>query len=336
MKKLALASLAVIGAFALFGCGGGAQQSGDSAANAPIEGAVAIDGSSTVYPISEAVAEEFRGEQPRVRVTIGISGTGGGMKKFTVGETDISDASRPIKAKEQEKATENGIEYIECPVAFDGLSVVINPENDFVDHLTTEELHRIWQPESTVTTWKDVRPQWPDRRIKLYGPGTDSGTFDYFTEAINGKSQSCRSDFTASEDDNVLVAGVAGDVDALGFFGFAYYVENQSRLKVVPIDDGKGPVAPSTQTINDGSYSPLSRPLFIYISTASLKKASVKAFVDFYLDHAKTLAGEVGYVALPDRAYELARTRVAQGITGSVFSGRDTVGLDISEVLALE
>jgi phosphate transport system substrate-binding protein len=297
---------------------------------------VAIDGSSTVYPISEAVAEEFRSVQPKVRVTIGISGTGGGFKKFTIGDTDISDASRPIKAKEQTKAAEHGVQYVEMPVAFDGLSVVVNPDNDFVDHLTTEELHRIWQPESTVMTWKDVRPGWPDRPIKLYGPGTDSGTFDYFTEAINGKAQSCRSDFTASEDDNVLVAGVAGDVDALGFFGFAYYVENQNRLKIVPVDGGKGPVAPSTKTINDGSYSPLSRPLFIYVSVKSLDKPAVKAFVDFYLEHAATLAGEVGYVALPAKAYDLDRTRLAKRVTGSVFSGRDVVGLDISEVLALE
>jgi len=336
MKKLALAGLALLGAVALFGCGGSTGDGGDTHATSHIEGAVAIDGSSTVYPVSEAVAEEFRTEQPKIRVTIGISGTGGGFKKFTVGETDISDASRPIKAKEQKKAAENGIEYIELPVAFDGLSVVVNPGNDFVDHLTVEELHRIWQPESTVMTWKDVRPEWPDRRIKLYGPGTDSGTFDYFTEAINGKSQACRSDFTASEDDNVLVAGVAGDVDALGFFGFAYYVENQSRLKVVPVDGGKGPVAPAATSINDGSYAPLSRPLFIYVSTAGLEKAAVKAFLDYYLDHAATLAGEVGYVALPDRAYDLARERVANRVTGSVFSGRDTVGMDIAELLALE
>jgi phosphate transport system substrate-binding protein len=334
MERFAWASLTAISVIALIGCGGGAPES--DSPETSIRGAIAIDGSSTVYPVSEAVAEEFRNEQPRIRVTIGVSGTGGGFKKFAVGDTDISDASRPIKAKEQKKAAENGVEYIELPVAFDGLSVVINPGNGFVDHLTTEELRRIWQPESTVTTWSDVRPEWPDRRIKLYGPGTDSGTFDYFTEAINGKSQACRADFTASEDDNVLVAGVAGDVDALGFFGFAYYVENKSRLKVVPIDGGKGPVAPSTQTINDGSYAPLSRPLFIYVSTQSLDQPAVRAFVDYYLDNVATLAGEVGYVGLPTRAYDLARQRVSQRLTGSVFSGRDTVGLDISELLALE
>lgn len=323
---LALAALFVVG------CGGSGGESGDGGGG--VEGRVAIDGSSTVYPISEAVAEEFRGAQPDVRVTIGVSGTGGGFKKFAIGETDINNASRPIKAGEIEKAQANGIEFIELPVSFDGISVVVNPENDFVDHITRDELRRIWQPESTVQTWKDVRPEWPDREIKLYGPGTDSGTFDYFTEAINGEAQACRSDFTASEDDNVLVQGIAGDQDALGFFGFAYYIENEGMLKVVPVDGGNGPVAPSKKTINNGSYQPLSRPLFIYVAKPSAERPAVESFVHFYLDNAAELAGQIGYVGLPDEVYELARARFDQGVTGSVFSGRDTVGLDIADLLS--
>jgi phosphate transport system substrate-binding protein len=302
-----------------------------------LEGTVRIDGSSTVFPISEAMAEEFAQEQPKVRVTVGISGTGGGFKKFTVGETDINDASRPIKGVEVEKAAEKGIQFIELPVAFDGLSVVVNPKNDWVDQLTVEELKKIWQPGSTVEKWSDVREGFPDRPIKLYAPGTDSGTFDYFTEAINGKSQACRPDFTASEDDNVLVQGIAGDENALGFFGFAYYVENQSRVKIVPIDGGDGPVAPSTETINNGTYQPLSRPLFIYVSKAAAKRPEVQAFVNFYLESAPELVGQVGYVALPGRVYELAMSRFADGVAGSIFHGKGaTVGVTLEELMAGE
>ncbi|HMB70308.1 MAG TPA: PstS family phosphate ABC transporter substrate-binding protein [bacterium] len=285
-----------------------------------LKGTVRIDGSSTVFPITEAVAEEYRSVQPKVRVTVGISGTGGGFKKFTAGETDINDASRPIKDKEIAKAQEGGIGFIELPVAFDGISVVVHPENDWVDHLTPEELHLLWGPESTVKNWSDIRPGWPAQPIKLYGPGTDSGTFDYFTEAINGKSQACRADFTASEDDNVLVTGVAGDRNALGFFGFAYYVENKDRLKVVPIDSGSGPVAPSSASINNGTYAPLSRPIFVYVRTDAVDRPEVRSFMEFYLENAPALVSEVGYVPLPDGLYQIARERLDRKVTGTVFT----------------
>ena len=272
-----------------------------------LKGTVKVDGSSTVFPITEAVAEEFGKVKAnrRVRVTVGVSGTGGGFKKFLAGETDINDASRPIKQKEIDKAKKNGVQYIELPVAYDGLSVVVNKSNTWVDFLTVAELHKIWKPGSTVKTWKDIRSSWPNQKIQLYGPGTDSGTFDYFTEVINGKSQVSRSDFTKSEDDNVLVTGVAGDKGSLGYFGFAYYVENKDKLKVVPIKQGdKNPVPPTMTTINNGSYAPLSRPIFIYVNLKSAHKPEVREFVRFYLKQAKELATEVGYVPLPDQEYQ--------------------------------
>ncbi|HUP23790.1 MAG TPA: PstS family phosphate ABC transporter substrate-binding protein [Thermoanaerobaculia bacterium] len=316
------ALLALLGA-----CGGGDVEEGQ------LRGTVGVDGSSTVFPITEAVAEDFRAEAPAVRVTVGISGTGGGFKKFANAEIDIADASRPIDPTEVAAAQANGIEFIELPIAYDGLSVVVHPSNDWVDHLTVEELQRIWQPESTVRTWRDVRPQWPDREIALYGPGTDSGTFDYFTEAIMGRSGASRSDYTASEDDNVLVQGVGGDPSALGFFGFAYYVENAERLKIVPIDPGTGPVAPSQATINDGSYRPLSRPVLIYVARPSADRPEVAAFVDFYLDQVATLAEEVGYVALPEEAYAAVEQHWRRRVTGSVYSGGHTTGTSIVELL---
>jgi len=297
---------------------------------------IRIDGSSTVYPISEAMAEEFQGSSPGIRVTVGVSGTGGGFKKFCIGETDISDASRPIKSKEQKLARSNGIDYIELPIAFDGVSVLTNPKNRFVDYLTVAELHQIWKPDSTVKKWSDVRPEWPDRPIHLYGPGTDSGTFDYFTEVVNGKAQVCRSDYTASADPNILVYGIAGDENGLGFFGYAYYAENRSKLRLVSIDGGSGPVAPSPKTINNGSYQPLSRPIFIYVSAQSLRRSEVNKFVHFYLNRAPDLVSETGYVALPESTYKLGLTRIDKRITGSVFSGVKTAGLTISELMSLE
>ncbi len=312
LKILTLVSTAIL----VTSCGGGGEESSAGASSGNIgsdelRGAVTLDGSSTVYPISEAVAEEFLSIAPRVRVTVGVSGTGGGFKKFLAKEIDINDASRAIKESESVEAEANGIDYLEIPVAFDGLSVVVNPQNDWVDSLTVAELQKIWQPGSTVDSWDDIRPDWPSAPIRLYGPGTDSGTFDYFTEAVNGESGASRPDYTASEDDNVLVQGIAGDEYALGFFGFAYYVENQDKLKVIPIDGGNGPVVPTSTSINDGTYSPLSRPIFIYLNTASLARPEVRAFVDFYIDNAGVLASEVGYIELPEEMYQESREKLA-------------------------
>ena len=272
-----------------------------------LRGTVSLDGSSTVYPISEAIAEEFLSVAPRVRVTVGVSGTGGGFKKFLSREIDINDASRTIKNSEVEEARANGIDYLEIPVAFDGLSVVVNPNNTWVDHLTVDELRMIWQPGSMVDSWDDIRPNWPQLPIRLYGPGTDSGTFDYFTEAVNGESGASRPDYTASEDDNVLVQGISGDENALGFFGYAYYIENQDNLKIVPIDEGNGPVAPTARSINEGTYSPLSRPIFVYLNTDSLARPEVRSFVEFYIDNAAGIANEVGYIELPEEMYQASR-----------------------------
>ena len=284
-----------------------------------LRGTVSLDGSSTVFPISEAVAEEFLAVQPRVRVTVGVSGTGGGFKKFLAGEIDINDASRPIKMKEVDKANEMGIGYIELPVAYDGLSVVVNKKNTWVDHLTVAELSKIWQPGSTVTNWSDVRVGWPEMKIRLYGPGTDSGTFDYFTETINGKSGASRPDYTANEDDNALVQGISGDEGSLGYFGYAYYAANQDKLKLVPIDGGKGPIAPTQTTINNGTYAPLSRPIFIYVRPDALDRKEVRVFVDFYIDSAAMLASEVGYIPLPDAVYAGAKKRIEVRELGTAY-----------------
>lgn len=287
----------------------GRSGSGSSSTGSKLAGSVKVDGSSTVFPITEAVAEEFRGLSPDVKVTVGISGTGGGFKKFAAGETDISNASRKIKDPEKEACAKNGIEPIELKVAYDGLAVVVHPKNTWVDSLTVEQLRLIWQPESTVTTWSDVNPDWPAEKIKLYGPGTDSGTFDYFTEAINGKEKVSRPDFTASEDDNVLVGGVESDKNALGYFGYAYYAENKNKLKLVAIDGGKGPVRPSPETVRDGSYFPLARPLFIYVKKESLGRPEVAAFARFYLEHAEQMVTEVKYVPVkPEEAEQASKS----------------------------
>jgi len=284
-----------------------------------LRGTVSIDGSSTVFPISEAVAEEFLAVQPRVRVTVGVSGTGGGFKKFLAGEIDINDASRPIKMKEVKQASASGIGFIELPIAYDGLSVVVNTKNDWVDHLTITELNKIWQSGSSVTRWSDVRDGWPETEIQLYGPGTDSGTFDYFTETINGKSGASRPDYTANEDDNALVRGISGDEGSLGYFGYAYYAANKDKLRVVAIDGGKGPVAPTEITINNGTYAPLSRPVFIYVRPDALDRKEVRAFVDFYIESAPMLATEVGYIPLPDSVYAGAKQRVESREIGTAY-----------------
>jgi len=284
-----------------------------------LRGTVSLDGSSTVFPISEAVAEEFNAVQPRVRVTVGVSGTGGGFKKFLAGEIDINDASRSIRDSELEIAISSGQNFLELPVAYDGLSVVVNKNNTWVDQLSVAELRKIWQPGSTVQNWSDIRSGWPTQPIRLYGPGTDSGTFDYFTETINGASGASRPDYTANEDDNALVRGISGDEFALGYFGFAYYAANQDKLKLIPIDGGEGPVEPSEETINNGSYAPLSRPIFIYVRKAALERPEVRAFTNFYIENAALLASEVGYIPLPDITYKRAMERIAHGEAGTAY-----------------
>ncbi len=301
-----------------------------------LTGTVKIDGSSTVGPISMAMAEEFMSVYPGVRVTVGISGTGGGFKKFTAGEININDASRPVKQKEIDGLEEAGTGFIELPVAFDGLAVMVNPENDWVDYLSVDELKAICEPDSNIDNWNQVRSGFPNQPLNLYVPGTDSGTFEYFTEAICGEAGAHRSDCAAmSEDDNVLVTGIAGDRGALGYFGFAYYAENTDKLKLVPIRHEGNTVAPSPTTINNGSYQPLSRPIFIYVSTASRGRAEVDEFVHFYLDNAPWIVPEVGYVALPDGVYELGRTHYEENVTGSMFAGGGaTVGVSLEELMA--
>jgi phosphate transport system substrate-binding protein len=301
---------------------------------------VKVDGSSTVYPITEAVAEEFqKAKKNQVNVTVGISGTGGGFKKFCRGETDVSDASRPILEKEIADCKKAGIEYFELPVAFDAITVVVNPKNAFIKQLTVAELKKLWEPlaQGKVMRWNHLNPAWPDAPLKLFGPGADSGTFDYFTEAVVGKAKSSRGDFTASEDDNVLVQGVARDVNALGYFGFAYYVENKDKLKAVAIVNDKGqPVVPSLEAVVKGTYQPLSRPIFIYVNANSLAKPEVKEFTQFYLENAAKLAEEVKYVPLPAHAYKTAWDHVLKGKRGTVFGGNAQVGITIEELLKRE
>ena len=312
----------LVAAIALAACGGdddgssgAATQAGASgtstgankAASAPadtLSGTIEIDGSSTVAPVTEAVAEEYRKFQGDVLVNVGISGSGGGFKRFTAGETDISDASRSIRDSEAAAAAENGIGYVELLVGVDGLSVMVNPKNDFVTCMTVEQLKMLWETESSVDSWSDLDASWPDRKVNLYGPGTDSGTFDYFTEEIMGEAKLSRADYTRSEDDNVLVQGISGDRNALGYFGFAYYAQNTDKLKLVAVDNGAGCVTPSVETIADGSYGALSRPLFIYVNTASLERPEVRDFVEFYMLNAAQLTEEIGYVPLSAQEYQ--------------------------------
>lgn len=329
-RPLAVASLVALGALAgLTACGGGQKKT------------VRGDGSSTVFLISEAVAEEFRGVAADIQVTVGISGTGGGFKKFCAGETDFQNASRPIKPSEVELCQKNGIGWIELPIAYDGIAVVVHPDNKFIDHLTRDELKKMWAPEAqgTIKRWSQIRAGWPDTEMKLFGAGVDSGTYDYWTEAIVGKEHASRGDYTSSEDDNVVVRGVSTNPDALGYFGFAYYEENKAKLKAVPVDGGKGqgPVAPSVESIGDGTYFPLSRPLFFYVSVNALERPEVKQFVDFYIASSAKLAREVGYIPLPAEAYPLAQARIDKRVTGSLFGGKGSqVGVSIKDLLAKE
>jgi phosphate transport system substrate-binding protein len=312
----------------------------ESPAAQTLSGTVVTDGSSTVFPITEAMAEEFQRANPTVQVTVGSSGTGGGFEKFCSGETAINNASRPIEADEKEKCRQAGIEFIELPVAFDALTVVVHPENTWAQCLTTGELKRIWAPaaQGRITNWNQIRSDFPDQPLTLFGPGTDSGTFDYFTEAIVGEEGASRGDFTASEDDNVLVQGVAGNPNALGYFGLAFYEANQERLKSVTIDDGNAAngtecIAPSAETVLDGTYQPLARPLFLYVNAEKAKDPEVKAFVDFALnsDNQKFVS-ETGYVPMSEAVYNKVQTRFTSGKTGSVFQGAE-VGVNVKELL---
>jgi phosphate transport system substrate-binding protein len=302
------------------------------------KGKINIDGSSSVYPLTEAVAEEFRNQDADIRVTVGVSGTGGGFKKFLRGEIDISNASRPISATELKIGRANGVEFIEIPVSYDGMAIVVSPKNDFVDYITVAELKTMWSPESQnkIKTWKQVRSSWPDIPLNLYGAGTSSGTYDYFTEAINGKAKASRGDYTASEDDNVLVQGVSSDIGGLGYFGLAYYSENKSKLKLIPVKltENSPAVYPSDSTVQHGSYQPLSRPEFIYVNSNSAKQPHIQKFVKFYLENAAVLAKEVGYVPLPKEAYRLSYERFTNGTTGSVFENKSIVGANLLQLLS--
>lgn len=337
MNLFRYVSLAILVA-SVSACSGGdassdsSSDSGDKAAD--LSGKITIDGSSTVLLISEAMAEEFQAENSGVQITVGKSGTGGGFKKFCAGQTEISDASRPIKTEEQDLCAQNNVEFVELPVAYDALSVVVNQENDWAECMKVDELKTIWEKgaQGKISKWNQVNPEYPDAPLTLYGPGTDSGTFDYFNEAITDEES--RGDFATSEDDNTIVRGVSGDKNAMGYFGYAYYEENKDKLKAVEIDDGNGCVAPSDETVLDGTYSPLARPLFIYVSKSALEKPHVKAFTEYYMDPAnKELVDEVGYFPMPEDIYTKAQARLEEAKTGTMFPDGKTVGVKLADVL---
>jgi phosphate transport system substrate-binding protein len=329
MNRSAYAFAAVAGVLAwlpLAACGGGGEAQNTSSGDV-----IKVDGSSTVFPITEAVAEEFQLANPGSRVTVGVSGTGGGFQKFCRDEIDISDASRPIRPTETETCAKAGVEYIELPIAYDGLAIVVNPKNSWTSSMTVAELRKLWEPaaQGQIRRWNQIRDGWPDQEIHLFGAGVDSGTFDYFTEAIVGKEDQSRGDYTSSEDDNVIVQGVSGDEYALGYFGYAYYEENKDRLKLVAIDDGddsngKGAILPSPETVKGGTYRPLSRPIFIYPKTSALARPEVKSFIDYYLKEGVGLVRDVGYIPLSDREYELVRNRLSSSKKGSMYEGTDS------------
>lgn len=299
---------------------------------------IKIDGSSTVFPITEAVAEDFQiAKRGAIRVTVGISGTGGGFKKFCRNEIDIVNASRSITQLEMDACKQEGVQYIEMPIAFDALTIVVNPKNTWSKTITIDELKRIWEPgaQGVITHWNQINPAWPDKKIKLYGPGADSGTFEYFTEAIVGKAKSSRGDFTASEDDNVLVQGVASDIYALGFFGFAYYIENSKKINAVAVDSGNGGVIPSAATVENNSYKPLSRPIFIYVNAKSTEKPEINEFVNFYMKNAPELVTEVKYFPLSKEVYNLNIEHLDKKKTGTVFKDMGT-NIKPEDILKLE
>ena len=344
LRPSAAAGQVILLCFALLfvGCGGGSNANTETTTTAA-PSVIQIDGSSTVFPITEAVAEDFQKTNKGVRVTVGISGTGGGFQKFCRAETDISDASRPISATEIEACGKAGIEYIELPIAYDGIAIAVNPKASWADKITTAELKTMWHPDAQkkVLKWNQVRPGWPNKDLHLFGAGTDSGTYDYFTEAINGKAKASRGDFTSSEDDNVLVQGIANDEGALGFVPFAYYEGNKDKLKLLPVDDGKaengaGAIAPSPQTIANGTYEPLSRPVFIYISKKAVARPEVQKFAEYYIANAPKLVKEVNYVPLSDAIYKLVSDRYTKRTMGSAFSGAESIGLTIDQLLAKE
>ena len=339
-----LCAACLTAAFVVGACGRASQPAGEDGESAPAGAIIKVDGSSTVFPISEAVAEEYQKANPgSPAATVGISGTGGGFQKFCRGETDISDASRPIRPAEIEACMKSGIEYIELPIAYDGLAVVVNPKNTWVTSITVEDLKKMWAPEAQgkVMRWNQVRPNWPNREIRLFGAGTDSGTYDYFTEAVVGKEGASRGDFTSSEDDNVLVQGIAGDEAALGFLPYAYVAANRDKLKLVPVEDGKkdngdGPILPSPQTVRDGTYQPLSRPLFIYVARKSADRPEIQKFVETYYNSPQ-LMQEVGYVELTPQLYELVKKHFTERKLGTAFgSGGSQVGVTLEQLLARE
>ena len=338
--QMRLCAVALVSATTVAACGGG---SSESAASNTAPAVIQLDGSSTVFPISEAVAEEFQKANPGTRVTVGISGTGGGFQKFCRGETDISDASRPIRPTEIETCKKAGIEYIELPIAYDGVAVVVNPKNTWATSVTVAELKTLWSPDAQgkVLRWNQVRSSWPNREVRLFGAGVDSGTYDYFTEAVVGKEGASRGDFTSSEDDNVLVQGIGSDELALGFLPFAYVEQNHDKLKLVPVDDGKaengsGPLAPSAETVRNGTYQPLSRPLFIYVAKKAAERPEVQKFVDAYFG-ASALIREVGYVELTPQIYDLAKQHFAERKVGTAFgAGGSQVGLTLEQLLTRE
>jgi phosphate transport system substrate-binding protein len=315
MRRLALLSIAVV----LSGCGGdrgGGADNGGATVDSELSGRILADGSSTVGPYTTAAAERFRGVHPNVQITVGVSGTGGGFERFCAGETDLSNASRAIKDEEAASCKAKGVEFVEFQVANDALTVVVNPENDWVDCLTVAQLKKIWDTGSKVKSWRDVEPSFPDVPMKLYGAGTDSGTFDYFTDAINGEEGRSRSDYSATEDDNVTVQGVSGDRGALGYFGLSYYEQNSDALKAVEVDDGHGCVAPSVEAAQDGTYKPLSRPLFVYAKKASFERPEVQAFVEFILDNEQEIAEAAQFVPLTDEQLTKAKADLAAASSG--------------------
>ncbi len=343
MKLKSIWVIASMAALVLAGCGpkdsgsatGETGGTAGATASGDLKGDIKIDGSSTVFPISERMAEDFMSQNKDVRVTVGTSGTGGGFKKFIAGELDITGASRPIEAKEIEGLKAAGVDFIEIPIAFDGLSVVVNKENTFAAQLTVAELKKIWEPNSKVKLWSDVRAGFPAEKISLFGAGTDSGTFDYFTKAINGEEKAIRPDYTASEDDNTLVQGVQGDKFAMGFFGYAYFEKNKEKLNAVAVENGKGAVAPSFESIANGTYQPLSRPLFLYVKKSALERPEVAAFIKYVIGEGAKALQEVGYVELPAEAYKIVNERVDKKATGTLFHGAE-VGVKIEDILKRE